>query len=71
MENIQFNFRGKFGDLIQYNCMIQTSFGSITKGFLYTVYMYCNNRLIKTFNNILATSYTDLSKQINILYSNF
>lgn len=71
MNNIEFIFRGKFGDLIRYVCVCQSSFGSITRGFLYTVYMYINNYLRKTYDNILATSYTDLNKQINILFNNY
>lgn len=71
MENVEFFFRSKFGDLIHYVCIPQTSFGSITRGFLYIVYMYINNYHKKTYYNILATSYTDLNKQINILYNNY
>lgn len=71
MNNIEFNFRSKFGDLIRFFCICQTSFGSITRGFLYTVYVYINGFHRKTYNDILAISYTDLQKQINILYNNF
>lgn len=71
MENVEFNIRSKFGDLVHYVCIKQTSFGRITVGYLFTVYMYVNNVHKKTYNNILATSYTDLNKQINILYDNF
>lgn len=71
MNNIEFHLRSKFNDDVHYICVKEDSFGLITRGYLYSVHMYINNRYIKTYENILVTSYTDLQKQINILYDNF
>lgn len=71
MEHIEFNFIGKFGDKIKFICELESSFGRITRVSRYNVHMFINNCFKKTYDNVYSYSYTDLNKQINILFNNF
>lgn len=71
MENIEFNFIGKFGDKIKYICEKKSSYGRVTRVIRYDVHMFINNYYKKTYDNVYTYSYTDLNKQINILFNNF
>lgn len=71
MEYIEFNFIGKFGDKIQFICELVQTYGRITRIYKYNVHMYINNYYKKSYDNVYTYSYSDLNKQINILYDNF
>lgn len=71
MDAIKFNLRSKFNDKIEYICCPQNTIGAVNSYTNFTVYLYINNQYRKRYENVLASGYFDLNKQINQLYNNF
>lgn len=68
---INFNYRSKFNDKVEFVCCPLGDVGSITKYTNFTVYLYINNVFKKRYENIFAGGFFALNQQIDILFKNF